>query len=31
MQMDSLGLLEQIGALPRELSLRPLSLLSRHG
>lgn len=29
MQMDSLSLLEQIGALPRSLSLRPLSLLSR--
>jgi steroid delta-isomerase-like uncharacterized protein len=29
MQMDSLSLLEQIGALPRSLSLRPMSLLSR--
>ena len=29
MQMDSLGLLEQIGVLPRSLSLRPMSLLSR--
>lgn len=29
MQMDSLGLLEQIGVLPRALRLRPLSLLSR--
>ena len=31
MQMDSLGLLEQIGALPRSLSLRPLSLLTPDG
>jgi steroid delta-isomerase-like uncharacterized protein len=30
MQMDSLSLLEQIGALPRSLSLRPLALLARH-
>jgi steroid delta-isomerase-like uncharacterized protein len=29
MQMDSLSLLEQIGALPRSLYLRPMSLLSR--
>jgi steroid delta-isomerase-like uncharacterized protein len=28
MQMDSLSLLEQIGALPRPLFLRPMSLLS---